>query len=256
MHVLGHSFSQKRKSTKRPRDLHIRKVSFSGSSLSSGSFSSSSSTSTLTPRNFSPSRIDSAIPVDPLQLHPTFQAPARLNERPLIRTESPRWQEAVSFFDDDDTEDEDEYDELPENEDYDDDFAVKPQGLTCRHQPEMALPPHASPLDHTDQHETTDYFLSQLSKRPPMPRSRWSESTIQTLDSLTPSCAAGTAAVDEVVPNFSYKRNTVPKRPTMKSADSVDNFIKRGGWKRRGIVFHNEEMSEESYGDRGSAFTL
>jgi hypothetical protein len=250
MHVLG-SFSQKRKCTTRPRDLHIRKVSFSGSSLSSGSFSSSSSAATLTPRNCSPGRA-----VDPLNLHPTFQAPARLNERPLIQnTESPRWQEAVSFFDDDDTEDEDESDELPEDESDYDDFGLK-GGLTCRHQPEMALLPHASPLDHADQHESSDFFLTQLNKRPPMPRSRWSESTIQTMESLTPSCTNGTVDAADVVPNFSYKRNTVPRRPTMKSGDSVENFVKRGGWKRRGIVFHNDEMSEEGLGDRGSAYTL
>ncbi|KAI9172510.1 hypothetical protein HJFPF1_02012 [Paramyrothecium foliicola] len=257
MHVLGHSFSQKRKATKRPRDLHIRKVSFSGSSLSSGgSLSSSSSTSTFTPRHYSPSRTDSAIALDPLSLHPTFHAPARLSERPLIRTESPRWQEAVSFFDYDDTEDEYDSDELPED-DEDDDFAVKPQGLTCRHQPDMALPPHASPLDHTahDRHEATDYFMFQLTTRPPMPRSRWSESTIQTMDSITPSIASGTPTVDEAVPNFSYKRNTVPKRPTMKAGDSVDNFIKRGGWKRRGIVFHNDEMRDECSEDRTSVLT-
>jgi hypothetical protein len=257
MHVLGHSFSQKRKSSKRPRDLHIRKVSFSGSSLSSGgSLSSSSSTSTFTPRTYSPSHTDSAIALDPLSLHPTFQAPARLNERPLIRTESPRWKEAVSFFNDDDSEDDYETDELPEEED-EDDFEVKPQGLTCRHQPDMALPPHASPLDHNahERHEASDYFMLQLTTRPPIPRSRWSESTIQTLDSLTPSCASGTSAVDEAVPNFSYKRNTVPKRPTMKTGDSVDNFIKRGGWKRRGIVFHNEEMNGESHEDRCSVLT-
>merc|ERR1712000_292578 len=44
MHVLGHSFSQKRKDSKRPRDLHIRKISFSGSTLSGCSLSSSDST--------------------------------------------------------------------------------------------------------------------------------------------------------------------------------------------------------------------
>jgi len=257
MHVLGHSFSQKRKCTKRPRDLHIRKVSFSGSTISSGSsLSSSSSTSTFTPRHYSPGRITSAANVDPLSLHPTFHAPARLNERPLIRTESPRWEEATSFFDDEDTEDDDEFDDLPED-DEDDSYDVKPQGLTCRHQPDMKLPPHASPLDHTshERHEATDYFMLQLTKRPSLPRSRWSESTIQTLDSLTPSCASGTSAVDEVVPNFSYKRNTVPKRPTMRTGDSVDNFIKRGGWKRRGIIFHNEEMNDVHYEDRSSVVT-
>jgi hypothetical protein len=252
MHVLGHSFSQKRKCTKRPRDLHIRKVSFSGSTISSGSsMSSGSSTATFTPRTYSPSRI-----ANPLSLHPTFHAPARLNERPLIRTESPQWKEAISFFDDDDTEEDDKFDDLVED-DEDDLYDVKPQGLTCRHQPDMKLPPHASPLDHTthDGHDSSDYFMLQLTKRPSLPRSRWSESTIQTLDSLTPSCASGTSAADEVVPNFSYKRNTVPKRPAMKTGSSVDDFVKRGGWKRRGIIFHNEEMNGNYYEDRSSIAT-
>jgi len=169
----------------------------------------------------------------------------------------------------------------------------------------------------TDDDEAGDYFMMKTyTRRPPMPRSHWSESTIQTLDFTTPAAAPSVSAPpqsaptplrqslvqldaesaedqspsqplddllaayddDEVqtptpeeaqtptseegqtptpereqrlgslerqvrqsrYPNFSYKRNTVPRRPPMKTADSIDDFIKRGGWKRRGIVFQQD----------------
>ncbi|KAK5991169.1 hypothetical protein PT974_09447 [Cladobotryum mycophilum] len=233
-------FGNRRKS--KPRDLHIRKVSFSGSSVSSGSFSSTSSVSTArehTPRV--PSTTSSAF-FDPLSCHPTFQAPPRLHERPFIPMEGRRYEDISTFYDD--------------GEDDSSEFGGE-------HQPEeeqfhMELPPHHGGGSEDYQEEPQDYFFMHLAKRPQL-RSRWSESTIatiQTLEELTPvssvsnnstSCAIADAdeeadAAEQEVPNFSYKRNTVTKRPTFKPVDSFDDFVKRGGWKRRGIVFHNEDM--------------
>jgi hypothetical protein len=49
--------------------------------------------------------------------------------------------------------------------------------------------------------------------------------------------------------NFSYKRDLAPaspRRPPMKTMDSVEDFIKRGGWKRRGIIFQADDTRAES----------
>ncbi|KAF7562746.1 hypothetical protein G7046_g1394 [Stylonectria norvegica] len=253
MHVLGHSFSQRRKSSTKPRDLHIRKVSFSGSSLSSGcSLSSASSTSTA--RTNSTERVDSHL--DPLSSHPTFHAPPRLYERPFIVGENQRYDEHPgTFYNDQDDDLEDELDE---------------QDVDEQQPTEMALPPHASPMDTNDERqEPQDYFMMTLAKRPPMPRSHWSESTIQTLDHGTPGGAAQddddedvddglempslshrTSAMQNFNFGFSQKRGTVPKRPIFKARDSVENFIKRGGWKRRGIVFNDKDVAQND--QRGS----
>lgn len=254
MHVLGHSFSQRRKSPK-PRDLHIRKVSFSGCSLSSGgslsssSSSSSSAASTSTTRAPLSSRTTASF--DPLSLHPTFQPPPRLHDRPLLSPERRQFEAAATFFDDDD--------------ESDDGYFAGAGEYGCQGKEE--LPPHASPMDHTghDRTEPQDYFFQQITKRPQLPRSRWSESTVHTLEQLTPAASVMSPDGDDdgddggypfqqpshsSMPNFSYKRATaLPKRPPMKTLDSLDEFIKRGGWKRRGIVFHEEDMS----GD-GAAF--
>lgn len=255
MHVLGHSFSQRRKSpSKRPRDLHIRKVSFSGCSLSSGcSISSASSTST-TRTHLPRSASNSSGTFDPLSLHPTFHAPPRLHERPLIHSDPVRHDEPVpaTFFDD----------ETDDAEDEDDEELMRRQEQHQQHyqQPlDMALPPHVSPSDYSnleERQEPQDYFFMTLAKRPPMPRSHWSESTIHTIhtsDQLTPGALVDDEDEDDDVAEdvrpsllaqtMSYKRSTHPKRPPMKGDDSVENFIKRGGWKRRGIVFHSEEMN-------------
>lgn len=141
----------------------------------------------------------------------------------------------------------------------------------------MELPPHAEHLEEdstNERHDPADYFFQHVTKRPQMPRSRWSESTIQTLDqhdissptpgSMTPSgetyfdleddeeClndteAQGPPVQVELPPNFSYKyQRTVSapesRRPPMRTMDSVEDFIKRGGWKRRGIVFDRREV--------------
>lgn len=249
MHVPG--LNQRRKT--KPRDLHIRKVSFSGSSvsgssLSSGSsFSSASSTSTARADNASHASTGSTLSFDPLQLHPTFQAPPRLQDRPLIHHERRPYETEAAFYDDDEGSDFGDMDHSTHEEQF-----------------HMELPPHTSPMDHADEiEEPQDYFHLQFAKRPPMPRSHWSVSTIQTLDldQYTPITSAsdpssGCFIADnedgEVasrqptmsVPNFSYKRPVTPRRPPFKSMDSVDDLIKRGGWKRRGIVFNNEDIMD------------
>ena len=248
MHVLGsigHSFSQRRKSPK-PKDLHIRKVSFSGCSLSSGcSFSSTSSTSTA--KAPSSARTPSGQSFDPLNLHPTFSPPPRLQDRPLISPERLSHREALTFFDDET--DEEGY--LSSRGSFDaSDFEDED-----RHVTELTLPPHTSPMDHPscdDDTEPQDYFMMQLAKRPPMLRSRWSESTIMTLDQIddlsTPSYDVTPDTETESpleMPNFSHKRLTAPRRPPMRSLDSLEDFIKRGGWKRRGIVLDKDEAKSD-----------
>lgn len=149
----------------------------------------------------------------------------------------------------------------------------------------MELPPAASPLDHSahERSQPQDYFIMELGRRPPMPRSHWSESTIQTLASFddlddlasgacTPaneidltevdlstaesSCDESSSAVVGVaepvliLPNFSYKRPSVPQRPSVQSTvDKVDEVSKNGGWKRRGVLFNKDEASDASGSD-------
>ena len=257
MHVLS-GFSQRRKSPNKPRDLHIRKVSFSGCSLSSGcswaTESSESSTSTARICHSRSGSGASGASFDPLRLHPVSQPPPRLHERQFIGSPTRHYGHGSKTF----------YDEADEDDgyqgysmsvfDYDSDTEVEEEDAE-EQQFDMELPPLASALDHNtnDKEEPQDYFFLQLAKRPPMPRSRWSESTIQTLGQLTPAASnAGTprgpagdeAAVEQarrMLPNFSYKRATVPKRPQIKPMDSVEQLVKRGGWKRRGLLLDSEE---------------
>ncbi|KAF7549784.1 hypothetical protein G7Z17_g6183 [Cylindrodendrum hubeiense] len=267
MHVLGHGFGQRRKSShRRPRDLHIRKVSFSGSSLSSGCSLSSSTSSTpvATPTARTPT---TARPdMDPLHLHPAFHAPPRLFERAFKDT-------TVPVFCDNDEED-------VEN------IRVE-RHVPVQHN-DMALPPHVSPEDlgHETQ-EPQDYFFAALAKRPAMPASRWSESTVQTLDfevtqdddessddeepvtfddsddesvlemrrlsrRVSRRSSDRAAALQTLSLNITYNHPAAPKRPPMRSLDTVDNFIRRGGWKRRGIVFHAEDMDSANRPERAS----
>ncbi|KAM0545147.1 hypothetical protein ACHAPJ_011493 [Fusarium lateritium] len=260
MHVL-HGFGQRRKSTRRPRDLHIRKVSFSGSSLSSGCSLSSSSSSTIsavsTPAAQTPTA--SRPEVDPLSSHPAFHAPPRLYERPFIHMDD---SEPVFYGTDDAVVDEEEFVE---------------QDVAAQQPTEMALPPHVSPMDVADEEgkEPRDYFFTTLTKRPPMPKSRWSESTIQSIQTfeddegdddseITQSedsedetndasvlemrrASRHASALKPVSINTTYtaRPGLAPRRPPMRSLDSVDNFIRRGGWKRRGIVFHKEDLDNQ-----------
>jgi hypothetical protein len=256
MHVLQ-GFGQRRKSSRCPRDLHIRKVSFSGSSLSSGCSLSSSSSSTIsaisTPAARTPTT--SRPEIDPLASHPAFHAPPRLYERPFKRINE---SEPVFYGTDEAVIDEEDLVE---------------QDVAAQQPTEMALPPHVSPMDAADEqgNEPKDYFFTTLSTRPPMPKSRWSESTIQSIQTfedddeddseVTQSedseddnddisvlemrrLSRHPSALKPVSINatFTARPGLAPQRPPMRSLDSVDNFIRRGGWKRRGIVFHKEDI--------------
>ncbi|KAF4450679.1 hypothetical protein F53441_6220 [Fusarium austroafricanum] len=252
MHVL-HGFGQRRKSSRRPRDLHIRKVSFSGSSLSSGCSLSSSSSSTIsavsTPA--APTPTATRPEIDPLNSHPAFHAPPRLYERPFIRMDDVYYGTDEAVIDEED---------------------CVEQDVAAQQPTEMALPPHVSPMDVADEegNEPRDYFFTTLSKRPPMPKSRWSESTIQSIQTFEededdsevtqsedsedenddasvlemrrPSRHASALKPVSINTTYTARPGLAPKRPPMRSLDSVDNFIRRGGWKRRGIVFQKEEL--------------
>merc|ERR1712000_462406 len=228
MHVLGHSFSQKRKDSKRPRDLHIRKISFSGSTLSGCSLSSSDSTA---------SAVTAIIPRSQHSGNVYQTAPPRLHERPFKQTLSPQqptYDVAVEEGDDD----------------------VDPNQFV------MEMPPHASPAedacstDATPDAATDYFFFRQQTQRPAM-QSRWSESTIQTVRTMEDLSTPAAEEEDDEnrmsvmdTPIFSYKRAvSTPaaiQRPTMKKLNSVEDFVKRGGWKRRGIVFRQEEVDAEA----------
>lgn len=276
MHVLGHSFSQKRKCN-RPRDLQIRKVSFSGSSLSDGSLSSSSTSTASAGTAIAPSQYHTS--PAPVFASPTnAHAPLRLYERPFKSSRHhpimAAGASAATFYYADSAissdDDEDYYGSIMGDDEDDEKRSefVEVEGTQFH----MELPPHAEHIeaDTPEAHERSDYFFFQhVTKRPSMPKSRWSESTIQTLDMATPGSSihddyeededkdvlveeeeedmeTPTAHVD-VPPNFSYKyQRTVSapeaRRPTMPAKDSVEEFIKRGGWKRRGIVFDRREI--------------
>lgn len=249
----------------KPEIIHIRKPSLS-SSVSSASSVSTARSPPYTSHSF---RHTHPIDMDPLGLHPTFVPPPRLSERPFI---------------------------LPQNdhsggvEDHVLEHYFRSQDSNLK-MDAMPAPPTDSPtpMQHSNHEaqprsdEGGDYFLYKLhllehqekqrqqvldSMGPALNRSRWSESTIQTID------MDETAIIDDdeeeeddeddhsvlemAIPerqvevrhpaswqNFSYKRDPLtpasPRRPPIKTMDSVEDFIKRGGWKRRGIVFQNEE---------------
>lgn len=253
MHVLS-GLGHRRKSSK-TRDLHIRKVSFSGCSLASGcSFESNSSTSTSRPTLHTRcGSSGSNGSFDPLRSHPIHQAPPRLSDRPIIRPISrPQTEPLTTFYNDEESED--EYRGYPisvfDEDDTDDDFESVYADST------MDMPALTSPSEHSNDEsddEPSEYFFLDFAKRPQLPRSRWSESTIQTINQLTPAISnvdsplyieqAIAVPLPQKFPNFSYKRNTVPRRPSIHASDSVEDLIKRGGWKRRGIVFHNEDVA-------------
>jgi hypothetical protein len=160
-------------------------------------------------------------------MHPTYQPPARLQDRPFILTahEEPR---------------------ISQDEDDEWRILIEEQTHLAEGKP---LPPVESPtpMNHTghERDEATDYFTLQMAQqRPPIHRSHWSESTIRTID--TTPIPQEREIRQTTYQNFSHKRNTVPKRPPAKAADSIDNFIKRGGWKRRGIVFQRDPEGRAS----------
>ncbi|KAK0387687.1 hypothetical protein NLU13_3932 [Sarocladium strictum] len=289
-------FSNRRKSApKSPRNLHIRKISLSGCSVGSWDSSSSTCSSAATPTmpTFSPTRIESAITArssfenNPLGSHPSHQAPLRLSQRAFLQPDhrgtfgSSHMSSSGmgSTFFHDDTEDEDDFTGYGYSESDSDTMELPLHEEQPKH---MELPPAASPLDHTanERVQPQDYFLYQLGKRPPMPRSHWSESTIQTLVSFddlddldsgicTPADEIDLTEVDistaesssdelqapvvgiaetvVILPNFSYKRSTAPQRPSVQvTVDKVEEVSKTGGWKRRGVVFNKNEAGEAS----------
>ncbi|KAF4842396.1 hypothetical protein CGCSCA4_v008670 [Colletotrichum siamense] len=233
-----------------PREaMHTRKPSLSNS-ISSNDSSSTQSTRSSGSTIRHTRRLD----FDPLSLHPTFQPPpGRLFERPLIHN-SQAIEDAVldSYFSSQEA-------ALAEHQ-------QKTKAAFAAAVPAMPQPPVDSPRTPIDQQrsrehaaEGDDYFLFKVQQhiaatRPQLPRSHWSESTVQTLDMSSPDeedddvdADGDGSIVDEERPvresrwqNFSHKRNSPPKRPQMKSLDSVEDFLKRGGWKRRGIVFDGE----------------
>ncbi|KJZ74863.1 hypothetical protein HIM_05772 [Hirsutella minnesotensis 3608] len=292
MQALSRGFSQRRKTSSKPRDIHIRKVSVSGSSLSSGSsvsstMSAASSTSSISPPcSASISRASTsrsaycrsvAAGPDPLGSNPTFPQPIpppRLCDRPLLHSpeQQHHFEEPATFFIEDDVQ------ETPEPEDYFGDYSYNASEKT----PAVDIYLSALSDDDADETETDDYFGIQVVETRPVLRSRWSDSTIASVESImsqgdTESLADTEDDLSEVhddnhvvevvdssdaedshgeqqqsmakplaghqsMPNFSYKRDTMPRRPPIKTLDSLDDFIKRGGWKRRGIIFHNEDI--------------
>lgn len=238
----------------KPRELHIRKISFSGCSLSGASdqsFSSDSSTSTI--RAHSPRlaiNTGTASSFDGLSIHSSYP-PKRLHDRPFILSDRQHFDSAPTFYDSEDAESSDleasERDFDGEDEDED------------QTQFTMELP-HASPVSNHDYDaadEPQDYFFMHITSRPkPANQSRWSDSTIAStiasLDDLTPvsgmsepiadadeaqAAGASTPASISISPAA-----PVPKRPTYKPVNSFEDYVRRGGWKRRGIVFNREDM--------------
>ncbi|KAL6901529.1 hypothetical protein GGI43DRAFT_358814 [Trichoderma evansii] len=238
----------------KPRELHIRKISFSGCSLSSASdrsFSSDSSTSTIrahSPRLATSTGTSSSF--DGLSIHSTLP-PKRLHDRPFILSDRQHFESAPTFYDSEDAESSD----LEASER---DFDGEDDDQT---QFTMELP-HASPVSNHDYdvaEEPQDYFFMHITSRPkPANQSRWSDSTIAStiasLDDLTPvssmsePTSAAIADAEEAEATGASTPSTltlaapVPKRPTYKPVDSFEDYVRRGGWKRRGIVFNREDM--------------
>ncbi|GKT42522.1 uncharacterized protein ColSpa_02703 [Colletotrichum spaethianum] len=233
------------KGKRHPEALHTRKPSLSNSVSSSDSSSTQSTRSTGTVRH---TRI---LDFDPLSLHPTFHPPPRLYERPFIHNSQAIEDEVInSYFSSQEAA-----------------AAEQAKASFAAAIPNMPAPPVDSPRTPLEQQsrsqehaaEGDDYFLFKVQQhiaatRPQLPRSHWSESTINTMasgqndDDDEDSSENGSISSEERPvresqwQNFSHKRNTPPsvRRPQMKSLDSVEDFIKRGGWKRRGIVFEQE----------------
>ncbi|KAJ0160395.1 hypothetical protein CTA2_8034 [Colletotrichum tanaceti] len=249
----GHCTPSSNKTKRHPEALHTRKPSLSNSVSSSDSSSTQSTRSTGTVRH---TRV---LDFDPLSLHPTFHAPPRLYERPFIHNSQTIEDDVInSYF---------SSQEAAAAEQTKASFAAAAM-------PNMPAPPVESPRtpiqqqqqqERSQEHaaEGDDYFLFKVQQhiaatRPELPRSHWSESTINTMasahhdnddDEDSENSSENGSIVDVERPiresqwqNFSYKRNSPPisRRPQMKSLDSVEDFIKRGGWKRRGIVFEQE----------------
>ncbi|KAG5953392.1 hypothetical protein E4U57_005464 [Claviceps arundinis] len=290
MHVLGsigHGFGQRRKNSS-SKNLNIRKISLPCLSTTGSSFSSTSSTMSAPEPSSARSRTGSH-GFGPLSLHPTYhqqqqqQPPPRLHDRPLISPRQKDQYEPPSFFHDDDfseSADEEGFDDrqtvIGDDEEY---TFCRAQVLHFSHCPQpkemiVSSSPRTSAVDHDtlmDGSESRNYYMRQLAKRPAMPCSRWSDSTIQTLDFVDDIAPDETLPSDEdeeqeqeeeeeeeqkatkeevcmdvPMPNFSRKRITAPSRPPLRSLDSLDDFIKKSGWKRRGVIFDRSEARQHS----------
>jgi hypothetical protein len=268
MHTLGHGFCQRRKSSKRPQNLHIRKVSFSGSSLYSGY--SEMSPSTAAAAAFTTIPIPSASSSSASSTH-TFgtspsAAPPRLQDRAFIRFH--RKHPSSAFYDDEDDEDDDDYsvheDDMVFSSDEEQTEIDEPVDL------QFPVPPRSAEVEgqNVQEHEGYFFIMAHAKASPTMqPGSRWSESTISSVDidgasedeaEAEEEAAHSDNDDDDVTPslatdrpvNFSYKRAvSAPdgKRPHM-PMDSVEDYIKRGGWKRKGIIFHPEDVRASDSG--------
>ncbi|PHH62858.1 hypothetical protein CDD81_6658 [Ophiocordyceps australis] len=245
MHILGHHFSSRDKASKTPRDLHIRKVSLSGCSLSSDCSLSSGSTASSSPSVTSPLRAHSRSPPPPL------------NERPFLDLNQPqlRPQTSKTFHTTHEQEDEGYFGHFDSS-----DFQTQTRAID-HHQFPVTDMAHAA-------HPTNTFYLAA---RRPMPCSRWSYSTVDSESDSEDSASEADDDQDQVddaasvhseleedddklydhsepaqqpshnsMPNFSMKRAVTPRRPPIKTLDSLEDFIKRGGWKRRGIVFQTD----------------
>ncbi|KAM0277490.1 hypothetical protein ACHAQH_005768 [Verticillium albo-atrum] len=253
--------------------FHQRKPSLSNSvSSASSTCTSCSLASSASKRSH---RRTQVIDFDPLSMHPTFIAPPLpLNERPYILPDHDSSEEEVI----------EEYIRAEETS-----KAVSvPDDSPTPMQPTNEVRQEAQP-------EGNDYFMYKLNllqhqerqqqavmanagaTRPsPQARSRWSESTVASVDiAESPQISVFEETDDEeedddgvdvsdfelIAPagrevrqakswqNFSHKSAMAsPRRPPIQTMDSVENFIKRGGWKRRGIVFQEEGMRRSDGG--------
>ncbi|KAK2024296.1 hypothetical protein LX32DRAFT_643766 [Colletotrichum zoysiae] len=248
-----------------PEALHTRKPSLSNSVSSNDSSSTRSST-----RSTGTVRRSRVLDFDPLSQHPTFHPPPRLFERPFIRnshsSQSIEDEVISSYFSSQEAAAAEQakaaaVPSMPAP-------APAPRVEPSRTPIQVQQPRQQQQQDRSRElaAEGDDYFLFKVQQhiaatRPQLPRSHWSESTINTMASAADeeeedgeaedddSSSEDGSIVGQERPvrecrwqNFSHKRPSAPsaRRPQMKSLDSVEDFIKRGGWKRKGIVFQQE----------------
>ncbi|KAK1998175.1 hypothetical protein LX36DRAFT_43070 [Colletotrichum falcatum] len=252
----GHCSPSSTRSRRHPEALHTRNPSLTNS------VSSNDSSSTRSTRSAGTVRRSRVLDFDPLSQHPTFHPPPRLFERPFIHSSHSLEDDVISsYFSSQEA------------------AAAEQAKAAAAAAPSMPAPPVDSPRTPIQVQqqpqpqqqpqgrsrelaaEGDDYFLFKVQQhieatRPQLPRSHWSESTINTMastagedDEEDEDSSENGSIVGEERPlrecqwqNFSHKRLSPPnpRRPQMKSLDSVEDFIKRGGWKRKGIVFQQE----------------
>jgi hypothetical protein len=107
-----------------------------------------------------------------------------------------------------------------------------------------------------DSHSSGDYFSFATNS---------ATTSSSSVDAETPEAAAPVPVVvlpptrfdagkDDVAESVTEVISPVPIRPAFKAASSYEAFIKRGGWKRRGIVFHHDSRQESSGSDSEDDF--